>query len=202
AIGYGEVGPGTVADHLIKGLDRRPQTLTEEVELSLPETPTAPPADETMLVSVEGIRGLECRLARCCNPLPGDEITGYVTRGSGISVHQRACKNLQYLQEKDPERLVSLEWATSDSDARFRTRLEILASDRVGLLSHITAIVSDCDINIVAAEANAEGRELARLLLTLDISSRRDLDRLMDRLQKLIDVISVRQLPAAEGAPE
>ncbi len=202
AIGYGEVGPGTVVDHLVEGLDRRPRTLAQEVELSLPETPTAPPADDAMLVSIEGIRGLECRLARCCNPLPGDEITGYVTRGSGISVHQRACKNLQYLQEKDPERLVSLDWATGDSEARFRTRLEIIASDRVGLLSHITAIVSDCDINIVAAEANAEGRELARLLLTLDIASRRDLDSLIDRLKKLIDVISVRQLPAAEGAPE
>jgi len=202
AIGYGEVGSGTVANHLIEGLDRRPRTLTEEVELSLPETPAAPPADETMLVSIEGIRGLECRLARCCNPLPGDEITGYVTRGSGISVHRTACKNLQYLQAKDPERLVSLEWATSDSDARFRTRLEIIASDRVGLLSHITAIVSDCDINIVAAQVNAEGREFARLLLTLDIASRRDLDRLMDRLKKLIDVISVRQVPAAEEASE
>ncbi len=178
AIGYGEVGPGTVADHLIEGLDRRPRTLTEEVELSLPEVPAAAPADETMLVSAEGIRGLECRLAQCCNPLPGDEITGYVTRGSGISVHRRDCKNLQYLQEKDPERLVSLQWAASDSQARFRTRLEILASDRVGLLSHITAIVSDCDINIVAAQANAEGHELARLLLTLDIANRQDLDRL------------------------
>jgi len=198
AIGYGEVGPGTVADHLIEGLDRRPQTLTEEVELSLPAAPAAPPADETMLVSVEGIRGLECRLAQCCNPLPGDEITGYVTRGSGISVHRNACKNLQYLQQKDPERLISLEWATGDSEARFRTCLEIIASDRVGLLSHITAIVSDCDINIVAAQVNAEGREFARLLLTLDIASRLDLDRLMDRLQKLIDVISVRQVPVAE----
>jgi len=202
AIGYGEVEPDTVADHLIEGLDRRPRTLTEEVELSLPETPTAPPADETMLVSVEGIRGLECRLAQCCNPLPGDEIVGYVTRGSGLSVHRRDCNNLQYLQAKDPERLVSLDWATGDSKARFRVCLEILASDRVGLLSHITAIVSDCDINIVAAEANAEGHELARLLLTLDIASRRDLDRLIDRLQKLIDVISVRQLPATEEAPE
>ena len=155
-----------------------------------------------MLVSIEGIRGLECRLAQCCNPLPGDEITGYVTRGSGISVHQRACKNLQYLQAKDPERLLSLDWATGDSEARLRTCLEIIASDRVGLLSHITAIVSDCDINIVAAEANAEGRELARLLLTVDIASRRDLDRLMDRLQKLIDVISVRQVPAADETPD
>jgi len=201
AIGYGEVGPGTVADHLIEGLDRRPRTLTEEVELSLPEAPATLPADETMLVSVEGIRGLECRLAQCCNPLPGDEITGYVTRGSGISVHRTACKNLQYLQEKDPERLVSLEWATSDSEARFRTRLEILASDRVGLLSHITAIVSDCDINIVAAQANAEGHELARLRFTLDIASRQDLNRLIDRLKKLIDVISVRQVPVAEEPP-
>jgi len=198
AIGYGEVEPGTVADHLIEGIDRRPQTLTEEVELSLPETPAAPPANEAMLVSVEGIRGLECRLAQCCNPLPGDEITGYVTRGSGISVHRSACKNLQYLQEKDPERLLSLDWATGDSEARFRTCLEIIASDRVGLLSHITAIVSDCDINIVAAQVNAEGREFARLLLTLDIASRKSLDRLIVRLKKLIDVISVRQLPSAE----
>ncbi len=199
-VGYGEVDPDTIIDHLIEGLDRRPRTLSEEVELSLPERPAPPVTDEAMLVSVEGVRGLQCRLSQCCNPLPGDEITGYVTRGSGISVHRNACKNLQYLREKDPERLVSLEWATSDSDARFRTRLEIIASDRVGLFSHITAIVSDCDVNIVAAEANAEGREFARLLLTLDIASRKSLDRLIARLKKLIDVISVRQLPSAEEA--
>jgi len=200
AIGYGEVEPATVVDHLVRGLDRRPQTLTEEVELTLPEAPAVPSAEEAMLVSVEGIRGLECRLARCCNPLPGDEIIGYVTRGSGISVHRSTCKNLAYLQEKEPERLVSLQWATGTNEARFRTRIEIIASDRVGLLSHITAIVSDCDINIVAAEANAEGREFARLLLTLDITSRRDLDRLIDRLRKLIDVIGVRRLPVAKEA--
>ncbi len=200
AIGYGEVESGTVIDHLVAGLVRRPRTLSEEVQLALPDVAEQPPPHEGMLVSVAGIRDVYSRLAKCCNPLPGDGITGYITRGGGISVHRTDCKNLQYLVGKEPERIADLNWATGDSAAKFRTVVEVLASDRVGLLSHITAIVSDCDINIAAAQVNAEGREFARLLLTLDIANRGDLERLLDRLSKLIDVISVRQVSVTSAS--
>jgi len=200
AVGYGEVEPDTVVDHLVEGLDRRPLTLSEEVQLALPEVAEPRASGEGMLVTVEGICGVHSRLAKCCNPLPGDDITGYITRGTGMSVHRTDCKNLQYLLNKEPERIVDLDWATGDREAKFRASIEILASDRVGLLSHITAIVSDCDINIAAAQVNAEGREFARLLLTLDITNRQDLDRLIDRLSKLIDVISVRLVPLASAS--
>ncbi|GAF98655.1 unnamed protein product, partial [marine sediment metagenome] len=199
AVGYGEVEPQTVVDHLVEGLDRRPRTLSEEVQLALPQVPERVATHEGMLVSVEGIRGVHSRLAKCCNPVPGDDIVGYITRGGGVSVHRSECPNLQYLRRNEPERVTKLDWATGDSGATFRASLEIVASDRVGLLSHITAIVSDCDINIAAAQVNAEGREFARLLLMLDIADRAGLERLMDRLSKLIDVISVRQVSVSEA---
>ena len=147
-----------------------------------------------MLVTADGMRDLHSRLSKCCNPLPGDDIAGYITRGRGMTIHRSNCKNLLYRADKEPNRIVPLNWATGPEQPAFRTNIEIVAGDRVGLLSHITAIVSDCDINIAAATTDATSGEFARLHLTLDIHQRRDLEQLIDRLQKLIDVVSVRQV--------
>ncbi len=195
AVGYGEVEVATVINHLRgEGPRARPRSLTEEVQLLLPEVPEKPAVKEGMLVTAEGVRDVHSRLSKCCNPLPGDDITGYVTRGGGMTIHRSDCKNLQYRAQQEPDRIVSLQWATGQRELVFRTDIEIIAGDRVGLLSHITAIVSDCGINIAAAHTDATSGEFARLHLTLDIGHRRDLQQLIERLEKLIDVVSVRQL--------
>ncbi len=195
AIGYGEVQTDTIISHL-RGdeLHDRPQTLREEVQLHLPEAPATPGVREGMLVTADGMQDLHSRLSKCCNPLPGDDIAGYITRGRGMTIHRSNCKNLLYRADKEPNRIVPLKWATGPEQPAFRTNIEIVAGDRVGLLSHITAIISDCDINIAAATTDATSGEFARLHLTLDIHQRRDLEQLIDRLQKLIDVVSVRQV--------
>lgn len=195
AVGYGEVEVNTVISHLRgEGLRHRPRSLAEEVQLLLPETPERPAVKEGLLVTAQGVRDVHSRLSKCCNPLPGDDITGYITRGAGMTIHRSDCKNLQYRAQQEPDRVVSLQWATGQREPVFRTDIEVIAGDRVGLLSHITAIVSDCNINIAAAQVNAESGEFARLHLTLDIHHRRDLEQLTGRLEKLIDVVSVRQL--------
>ncbi len=194
AVGYGEIEVETILSHLRGDANYRPRSLTEEVQLHLPEVPAAPAVKEGLLVTAEGVRDVHSRLSKCCNPLPGDDITGYITRGSGMTVHRSECKNLQYHASREPDRIVPLQWATGPQQPVFRSNIEIIASDRVGLLSHITAIVSDCDINIAAAQTDATSGEFARLHLTLDIHHRRDLERLTDRLEKLIDVVSVRQV--------
>jgi len=194
AIGYGDVDPHTVIDHIT--VPERPQTLVEEAQLLLPETPVEAQKRVTSPVTAKGVAGVSSHLSKCCNPLPGDEIVGYVTRGSGLAIHRSDCKNLQYRAAKEPERIVPLTWSDDAADV-FRTDIEVVAVDRVGLLSHITAVISEANVNIAAAHVDAQDHQLARLHLTLDIKRREDITHLMARIEQLIDVVSVREVPVS-----
>jgi GTP pyrophosphokinase len=140
------------------------------------------------------VDGFHSRLSKCCNPLPGDDIVGYITRGRGLAIHREDCKNLAYHATKEPDRIVELKWSDDDQATVFRQDIEVVALDRVGILSHITAIISDANINIAHAEATKASDHLARLRLTLEIHQRRDLTHVLDRLGDLIDVVNVRRL--------
>ncbi len=195
AIGYGEVEADTVVRDLVAEVTR-PGSLAEEAEQLLPHEAAEVPAVQATgeLITVEGFDGFRCRLSKCCGPLPGDEITGYVTRGKGLTIHRSECKNLLYRAEREPNRIMPLNWSDKTRDATFRHDIEIAAVDRVGLLSHITAIISDAGINIASADTRTTDSGLAHLRLTLDIRRRRDFEHVMERLRQLIDVVSVRQL--------
>jgi len=195
-IGYGDVEPQTVIDHLLP--PQYPRSMKEEAQLLLPETPGVVRQRPTLPVSADGVSGVSSRLSKCCNPLPGDSISGYITRGGGLTIHRSDCKNLLYRARKEPERVVPLTWADDDEQGTFPASLEIVAVDRVGLLSHITAVISEADVNITFGQVDAEDHHLARLYLTLEIKRRQDLEHLCQRLEQLIDVINVRQVPTKE----
>ncbi len=200
AIGYGDVEPSTVVRYLLELRPPKPTSLAEEVQLKLPSIEQAPGRKiETVPVVSSAGGGLRARLAQCCNPLPGDPIMGYITRGSGIAVHRADCKNLQYRAKKEPERIVPLAWSAAAQKQKFDAWVEVIAVDRVGLLSHIAAIVADAGINIAAAQGETQEPGLARLRLRLQISQRRQLDHLLDRLRLVQDVVSVRELPARQA---
>ena len=195
AIGYGVVEPETVITHILTLIQKPPSSLAEELERVLPglsvarAMPTKP-----VSIAAAGVNGVHSRLSLCCNPLPGDDIVGYITRGAGLAVHRADCKNLQYRARVEPERIAPLTWGDESEETTYRTDLEIVAMDRVGLISHITAVVAEMDINIAAAALETIESNLARLRLTVDISKRETLQHLVDRLSALIDVMSVRVL--------
>jgi len=187
AIGYADVDPDNVIRHLRRPLT--PSSLTEEVAQFVPpraETPAARPQ-----VTSAGVKGFTSRLSKCCAPMPGDDIVGYITRGGGLAIHRSDCKNLKYRAQREPERVVPLSWEAGKGTS-IVTDVEVLAVERVGLFSHITAVVADLGLNIRAAEAHLEGQHLARLTITVDFHDRRELDHLLQRLTDLIDVVSAR----------
>ncbi len=196
AIGYGAVEAQTVIDHILER-DAKPDSLVEEAHMLLP---VGLPSEQrssrqaALPVSAGGVDGFHSRISKCCNPLPGDDIRGYITRGSGLTIHRADCKNLAYHAQREPERIVELTWSDDDRSASFRQDIEVIAVDRLGLLSHITAIISDADINIATASAEKTAPHLARLQLTLEISRRRDLEHVIERIHQLIDVVEVRRL--------
>jgi GTP pyrophosphokinase len=192
AVGYGDVEPSTLINRVIKD-QQQPLRLSEAAKLLLPLEEVSDQRRQ-LKVAATGIEGLQSNLSRCCNPLPGDRIQGYITRGGGITVHRADCKNLLYRARKEPERVIPLSWEGGGEDFAGRATLEIVATDRVGLLSHITAIISDCDLNITGARVEAEDGQLARLVLTLNVGHRDQLEHVMQRLAQLIDAVSVRQI--------
>ncbi len=194
AVGYGDVEAGTVVRDLIEE-QVKPGSLAEEVERVLADSEMDRSRESgEPAVMVDGVDGFQCRLSKCCSPLPGDDITGYITRGKGLTIHRSDCKNLLYHAENEPDRVVPLTWSRKDTDTVFQHELEIVAVDRVGLFSHIAAVVAECGINIASANARTTDSGVARLDLRLDIRRREDLDHVLERLRALIDVISVRHL--------
>jgi len=195
AIGFGDIEAATVLKHLLAD-ETQPATLAEEVEQVLAESGGGGGSSGRGVpaVAIDGVEGFQCRLSKCCSPLPGDDITGYITRGRGLTIHRSDCNNLRYHAEKDPERVVPLTWSGQSGDAVFQHDVEIVAVDRVGLFSHIAAVVAEAGINIASANATTTDSGLARLDMRLDIRRRQDLDRVLERLRSLIDVVHVRHL--------
>ena len=137
---------------------------------------------------VKGHDDLLVYRAKCCNPIPGDDIIGYITRGRGVAVHTRACPNVQNLLYQT-ERRIAVEWG-SESEATFPVQLMIRAKDRPGLLAEITAVISGAGSNIRALESRPD-RQNARIDASLEIIDRRQLETILANIRKVSGVFGV-----------
>ena len=152
-----------------------------------PESVLPPPS--VVGVQVRGVGDLLTRLAKCCNPVPGDPIIGYITRGTGITVHRRDCPNVQ--NTSDTERLIEVEWGISREAYSVNIRIE--AFDRSGLLRDIAAIVADEGIRMISAHASTHGDNTATIQATLEINGIGQLREVLSKLEGLRDILEVRR---------
>ncbi|SDL71132.1 RelA/SpoT family protein [Tessaracoccus oleiagri] len=151
SIGEGHLGAQHVVNKLVSlhgGEDETIDTVTEDIAFSR----KGPKTSATSQVLVSGDDSVVAKFAKCCNPLPGDDIVGFVTKGDGVSVHLRTCSNVPALLEQ-PERIVDVAW-DADPNARFSVTLQITGMDRAALLSDISTILSQQHIDIVSAAIN------------------------------------------------
>jgi GTP diphosphokinase / guanosine-3',5'-bis(diphosphate) 3'-diphosphatase len=178
AIGYGAVSPASVVSKL---------EVHDDVAIALPEV--APPAaPSTSGVRVKGVGDLLVRFAKCCSPIPGDPILGYVTRGKGVTIHRATCPSV--LSERDIERLIDVEWeAVGQQTYPITVRIE--AIDRQGLLNEITNVVAEHKVNIVAASIGVHPDGMATITATLKVTSLQQLSRVLSRIERVKDVTSV-----------
>lgn len=140
-------------------------------------------------IKVKGIENVMVRFSRCCNPVPGDEITGYITKGRGVSVHRRDCPNVDDLMA-EPERIVDVAW-NAQIKVAYNADVEIRANDRKGLIAEITAIVDDSRINIVAFYSRTTKDKSAIINFVLEITDIEELNKLIRRFRKIEGVIDV-----------
>src|SRR5918999_1387074 len=178
AIGYGAVSPASVVSKL---------EIHDDVAITLPEV--APPAaPSTTGVRVKGVGDLLVRFAKCCSPIPGDDIAGYVTRGKGVTIHRASCPSV--LSERDIERLIDVEWETA-SQQTYPITVRIDALDRPGLLNEITNVVAEHKVNIVAASIGTQPDGTATISATLKVTSLQQLSRVLTRIERIRDITSV-----------
>ena len=176
AIGYGAVS----AQQVVTRLD----VVDDANERVLPQV--APPMpSRTEGVRVKGVGDLMIRFARCCHPIPGDPIIGYITRGRGVTVHLPTCATV--VNEKEVGRLIDVEWEGSVQQT-YPIAIRIEAYDRPGLLSEITNVIAENKVNIAAANVRANSDHTATLQATLQVSSVSQLARVLQRIEQVRDV--------------
>ena len=142
-------------------------------------------------ILVRGHDDLMVYRSKCCNPIPGDDVVGYVTRGRGIAVHGKNCPNVQNLLY-DAERRIAVEWA-GQTQATFPVRLRILTEDRPGMLANITAVISDNGANIRTFESG--GQDLrARIDVALDVQDRKQLERILSAIKRIPGVFDIERV--------
>ena len=129
--------------------------------------------------------------AKCCNPIPGDDIVGYVTRGRGVAVHTRACPNVQNLLYQT-ERRIAVEWG-GEGSATFPVELSIRAKDRPGLLAEITTVISGAGSNIQSLESRPD-RQNARIEASLEITDKRQLELILTNIRRVNGVYGVERI--------
>ena len=179
AIGCGDINPNQIALKL---------TAPEEKPLTQPAT--APPkVKTTSAVKVLGVGDLLTQIAACCQPVPGDEIIGFITRGRGVTIHRKNCTNI--LNEDEKERLVRVEWG--EAGVSFPVNITVEAWDRVGLLRDVSALVSGEDVNIASVSlSNPDRRDgTLSIFLSMDIKNIGQLGRLFGKLEAVPGVINV-----------
>ncbi|MFU8795436.1 MAG: ACT domain-containing protein, partial [Dethiobacteria bacterium] len=148
-------------------------------------------------ISIEGMDNLLMRVARCCNPVPGDDIVGFITRGRGVTVHRRDCPNLIHYS-KDNGRLLKAEWDSADG-ASYPVEIEVNANDRKNLLADVMAAVNESKVDMTAVSARADKNRIATIHMTMVVRDQVHLDQIMSKIRKIKDIFSVRRYVYGSG---
>jgi guanosine-3',5'-bis(diphosphate) 3'-pyrophosphohydrolase len=141
-------------------------------------------------IKVRGLDDLMVFRARCCNPIRGEKIVGYITRGKGVSVHSALCPNVVNLLY-DPERRIDVEWDKSSDSAPYTVRLKISVEDRRGILADVSSRISDINTNIRDVEATVDEEQRGSIRMTVEISDVKHLDKVMRSLKSVEGVLAV-----------
>jgi GTP diphosphokinase / guanosine-3',5'-bis(diphosphate) 3'-diphosphatase len=182
AVGYGDINPDEIGRHVLSGAEEQRKDPTS----GIPQFARA--AMPMGGLRVLGVGDLLTRVCRSCNPVPGDNIIGYITRGRGVTVHRVDCPSV--LNEDEKDRLVSVDWSESDQHV-FPVTVRLEAWDREGLVRDVTAILADEKINIIALSAVVHKDQTATVWTTVEVPRLDRLSRIMSRLESIRDVFNV-----------
>ncbi|MCR5527082.1 MAG: bifunctional (p)ppGpp synthetase/guanosine-3',5'-bis(diphosphate) 3'-pyrophosphohydrolase [Lachnospiraceae bacterium] len=195
AIGHGGLKEGQVVNKMVERYenDHKRQMTDEEVLSGVDE------ASKKNLrirnrggIIVKGITDVSVHFSKCCNPLPGDEIVGYVTRGRGVSIHRTDCVNVMNMSEIDRGRLIEAAWQKgSEKNEQYLADIDIYATNRSGLLVDISRVFSDADIDITSLESRTNKQGMATISVSFNIHNTDELNRIMKKIRTIPSVVDI-----------
>jgi GTP pyrophosphokinase len=191
-IGQGQISASSVVERLklLQGIQPDPDT--EEIPIQVPKSLRGPRGG-SQGVLVKGSDDVMTKMARCCTPVPGDEITGFITRGEGVSVHRTDCKNVKSL---NPERIVDVSWSDS-SRGVFMVQIQVEALDRSGLLSDVTRVLTENHVNILSASVSTGRDRVALSKFVFEMADPSHLDHLLNQVRRIDNVYDVYRVRGA-----
>ncbi|MDR1567581.1 MAG: bifunctional (p)ppGpp synthetase/guanosine-3',5'-bis(diphosphate) 3'-pyrophosphohydrolase [Streptococcaceae bacterium] len=200
AIGFGELSPVSVSNKLTMAERKRQAREKEEAErVEIAKVPIKKEDTGKMKVKtdggavIQGVNNLLIRLAKCCNPVPGDEIVGYITKGRGVSIHRLDCPNINN-QAEVQARLVEVEWEeTSGNNKIYQAELDIYAVDKPGLFNEVYLVVSNFVKNVISVNAYPAKDRKAMIHIAIPIQDKEELTTIVDKIKMIPDVISVKR---------
>ncbi|PID15720.1 (p)ppGpp synthetase [Sporosarcina sp. P34] len=195
AVGSGGITAQQVVNRLAERM-RKERVQKETIDKIVSDIQTPKPEKQTESgVIVKDIDNMLIRISKCCNPVPGDEIVGFITRGRGVSVHRTDCPNV--LSEiGQQERIIEVQWALPDDQVRkeFQVDIEISAFDRQGLLNEVMMVVADMNTPIIAVSGKADKDDIAHIHMSIKIQNIAHLQRTVDKIKQIKDVYSVERV--------
>ncbi|MGN0167685.1 MAG: RelA/SpoT family protein [Acetatifactor sp.] len=199
AIGHGALKEGQIVGRMqeLYERDHKKELTNEEVLANIAEAGAAAAQKPVQMkaksgIVVKGIADLSVRFSKCCSPVPGDEIVGFVTRGRGISIHRTDCVNMMNLPEIERARLIDAEWEAPENTAeKYVAEIKIFANNRNGLLADISKALTEKNINILSMNTRTSKQGLATLQTTFEIGSRDELNRVIDKIRGIESVLDI-----------
>ena len=200
AIGHGGLKEGQIINKMMEFYENDHKTVltNEQVIEQIKENSQNAQNESAKMRSgngiiVKGIHDLAVRFSKCCSPVPGDEIIGFVTRGRGISIHRTDCINILNLPEIERERLIDAEWEdTPDKETgKYLAEIKIYANNRNGLLADISRAMTEKNIDILSVNTRTSKQGLATMLISFEISGREELIRITDKIRSIDSVIDI-----------
>ena len=187
AVGEGHVSTQSVLEKVVSFVHADQEAEVPEFSIPTRGRPTLRDSDSGVLV--RGAPDILVKLARCCTPVPGDEIVGFITRGQGVSVHQASCHNVAGLM-REPDRMIDVQWAPT-SKSVFLVQIQIEALDRSGLLSDVTRVLSEHHVNILSANVSTSRDRLAVSRFVFEMGDTTHLDRVLNAVRRIDAVYDV-----------
>lgn len=199
AVGHGGLKEGQIINKMMENYtkDHQKELTNEEVLAAVAEGELSKKPVKIRSKSgivVKGIHDLAVRFSKCCSPVPGDEIVGFITRGRGISIHRTDCINMLNLPELERERLIDAEWegvTGGEGGEKYLAEIKIYANNRNGLLADISKALTEKDIDILSMNTRANKQGLATMSVAFEISNRDELIRIIDKIRSIDSVIDI-----------
>ena len=194
AVGHGGLKEGQVLNKLVEAYEKehKKEITDEQVMEAAAGTKALPVSKSKGGIVVRGIHDVAVRFSKCCSPIPGDEIVGFVTRGRGVTIHRTDCINILNLPESERQRLVDAEWEHDDKDGQLYTvEINVYANNRTGLLVDISKIFTERKIDLAAMNVRTSKQGTATIDMSFDVHNNEELNSLIEKVRQVESVIDI-----------